>query len=254
MKLINHIFSHPLTRGKNIDDPQTSILRRKIIKSKPFLKKIYLEWYSEIKKRIPIDSSIIELGSGAGFFQEIIPHLITTELFEAPGIDKVIDAHKLPFKENELDSIVMTDVLHHIPDVCKFFYEANRCIKVGGSIVMIEPWNNPWSKWVYQNLHHEPFDTNAGWKLESSGPLSGANGALPWILFERDKKKFERKFNNWSIEEIKTFMPFVYLLSGGVSLRSFAPGLSYQFIRWLEKGAEHMNFGMFALIKLVKLN
>ena len=110
------------------------------------------------------------------------------------------------------------------------------------------------TKWVYQNLHHEPFDTNAGWTLPASGPLSGANGALPWILFERDRKKFEQQFIGWSIEEIKTFMPFAYLLSGGVSMRSFAPEGSYRFVRWLEKGAETKNWGMFAIIKLVKVN
>ena len=78
---------------------------------------------------------------------------------------------------------------------------------------MIEPWNNPWAKWVYQNLHHEPFDPNAGWTLPASGPLSGANGALPWILFERDRKKFEQHFIGWSIKEIKNIhairLPFV---------------------------------------------
>ena len=254
MKLLNKILSHPLTRGKNIDDPQTTILRRDIIKSKPFLQKLYLEWYTEIKKRIPTGCITLELGSGAGFFREIIPNLITTELFSAPGIDKVIDAHYLPFNDNELGSIVMTDVMHHIPDICKFFQEATRCVKVGGCIVMIEPWNNPWAKWVYQNLHHEPFDTNAGWTLPTSGPLSGANGALPWILFERDRKKFEKQFIGWSVEEIKTIMPFSYLLSGGVSLRSFAPGSSYRFVRWLEKGAESKNWGMFAIIKLIKVD
>ena len=189
MRYINHILSHPLTEERILMTLRLLYCDEKLL-NQSLLKNIYLKWYSEIKKRVPQESIIIELGSGAGFFK-IIPNLITTELFPSPGIDKVIDAHKLSFSANELDSIVMTDVLHHIPDVCKFFQEADRCIKFGGSIVMVEPWNNPWSKWVFQNLHHEPFDPDAGWKLKSSGPLSGANGALPWILFERDKKNLK---------------------------------------------------------------
>ena len=145
----------------------------------------------EIKKRIPTGFIPHEIGSGAGFFQEIVPNLITSELFPVPGIDRVSDAKNLPFNDDELDCIVMTDVLHHIPDVCKFFQEATRCVKPGGCIVMIEPWNTPWAQWFFQNLHSEPFDPDAGWTFPSSGPLSDANGTLPWILFERDRKKFE---------------------------------------------------------------
>ena len=254
LNILRNFLAHPLTRGRDIDDPKTTIYRHEIIQSKLFLRNLYYDWYLEIKKRIPPNCTALEIGSGAGFFKEVIPNLITSEIFPIPGIDYIIDAHNIPLKDNTLDCIVMTDVLHHIPDVSKFFQEANRCIKVGGCIVMIEPWNNPWAKWVFQNLHHEPFDTNAGWELLSSGPLSGANGALPWILFERDRKIFEKQFNGWSIEEIKTFMPFSYLLSGGVSLRAFAPGGSYRIVRWLEKYFESMNCGMFALIKLEKVN
>ena len=40
-----------------------------------------------------------------------------------------------------LDGIVMTDVLHHIPDCTSLFHEAARVIRPGGRVVMIEPWN-----------------------------------------------------------------------------------------------------------------
>jgi SAM-dependent methyltransferase len=252
--MLKTFLSHPQTRGIDIDDIRTTVIRCDIIRSKQFLSKLYLEWYKEISKRLQIDNHVLELGSGSGFLSEIIPNIITSELFPVPGVERVVDAHKLPFKDNELDSIVMTDVLHHIPDVTKFFHEATRCIKHNGRLVMIEPWNTPWSKWVYQNLHHEPFDPNGGWTFPSSGPLSGANGALPWILFERDREQFERQFSDWSIEEIKIFMPFSYLLSGGVSFRSFLPGLSYRFVRWLEKPLESLGWGMFAIITIVKSN
>ena len=96
-----------------------------------------------------------------------------------PGVDRVVDARALAFDDNALDGIVMVDVLHHIPDVSLFFQEASRCVKAGGLVVMIEPWHTPWSRWVYQNLHHEPFEPTSDWTIPASGPLSGANGALP---------------------------------------------------------------------------
>ena len=45
MGLLNYLLAHPLTRGLDIDDPMVTLLRKKIIQSKPFLKNIYKEWY-----------------------------------------------------------------------------------------------------------------------------------------------------------------------------------------------------------------
>ena len=77
-------------------------------------------------------------------------------------------------------------------------------------------------KWVYLHLHHEQFEPNAeDWIIESFGPLSGANGALPWIIFNRDRKIFTNKYPKLKILNIKPIMPISYLLSGGISMRSF---------------------------------
>jgi SAM-dependent methyltransferase len=192
------------------------------------------------------------LGSGAGFFREVAPNLITSEVFSTPGADQIVDARQLPFSQDELDGIVMTDVFHHIPDVARFFREAARCIKAGGQVLMIEPWNTPWSRWVYRRLHSEPFEPDGGWILPATGPLSGANGALPWILFERDRERFQREFPEWRIDSIELLMPFSYLLSGGVSLRALAPGWAYRPIRWIENKLNQKRWAMFALIKLGK--
>lgn len=58
------------------------------------------------------------------------------------------------------------------------------------------------------------------WELPRSGPLSGANGAISWMIFERDCHKFEREFPEWQLLSIKPGIPFRYLVSGGVSLRA----------------------------------
>jgi hypothetical protein len=129
----------------------------------------------------------------------------------------------------------MTDVLHHLPQPRRFFSEAARCVRSGGVIVMIEPWVTPWSRLIYTKLHHEPFRPEATeWEFPPSGPLSGANGALPWILFERDRTQFEQEFPQWRIQLIKPMMPFRYLISGGVSMRSLMPGWTFSSWRRLE--------------------
>ena len=84
--MIKLILAHPLTRGMDIDDPRTTQLRLRIVRSKRFLRKIYEEWYRDIVAALPpCDGQVLELGSGAGFLSEFIPGLITSEIFKTPG-------------------------------------------------------------------------------------------------------------------------------------------------------------------------
>jgi len=247
-------LAHPLTRGLEIDDPRTTHLREQIIQEKRFLRRIYQEWYEAISTVLPSgEGSVLELGAGAGFMKDFIPGLITSEIFSCPNIRAVLDASRLPFVARSLRGIVMTDVLHHLPHARQFFAEATRCVRPGGVVAMVEPWVTPWSRFVYTRLHHEPFQPETlWWELPNTGPLSGANGALPWIIFARDRLKFEQEFPQWRIELIKSIMPFCYLLSGGVSLRGLAPGWSFEFWRQIENAFDRWSnqLGMFAQIVL----
>lgn len=209
----------------DVDDPLTTDLRNEIIQSKPLLKLIYEEWYRLICDHLPaINGRVLELGSGGGFLRERIPGLITSEIFRCRNAQLVLDGQLLPFRSQTLRSIVMTNVLHHIPQPSKFLEEASRCLVDGGSMLMIEPWVSSWSRMIYSHLHHEPFDPEQqGWVHSFNGPLSGANGALPWILFERDRRRFEQEFPWLRIDQIRPFMPFSYLFSGGVSMKQILP-------------------------------
>jgi len=167
-------LKHPLTRGVPLDSPETTRLRRTIIETKPFLRRIYEEWYTDIASHLPKGNGrILELGSGAGFLQEYVPDVIRSEVFPCPDIAVILDARWLPFRPGSLRAIVMTDVLHHIPDVRKFLIEAACAVREGGVLVMVEPWVTPWSRFVYGRFHHEPFRPDAeDWTFAGSGPLS----------------------------------------------------------------------------------
>jgi|KBSSwiStaDraftv2_1062776.scaffolds.fasta_scaffold200494_2 SAM-dependent methyltransferase len=247
-------LEHPLTKGMPLDSPLTTELRRTIIAGKPFLRRIYDEWYRSLAHRIPPGPGrVLELGSGAGFFEEYVPAVIRSEVFQCSDVDVIADACQLPFAADSLRAIVMTDVFHHVPDVRRFMGEASRAVRSGGVIAMIEPWSTTWSRFIYGRLHHEPFRPDAErWEFDATGPLSSANGALPWIVFARDRATFEREFPQWTVEEITPGMPLRYLLSGGISLRALMPGWS--FIAW--RGVERMmrplmdEVAMFATITL----
>jgi SAM-dependent methyltransferase len=247
-------LAHPLTRGLDLNDPHTTQLRRRIIMEKPFLRDVYREWYKAIMQALPDGSGpVLELGSGAGFLTDYITDLITSDIFRCDGIHAILDGHFLPFPQDSLRSIVMIDVLHHLPATRQFLSEAARCVWRGGMVIMLEPWVTPWSKLIYTRLHHEPFRLDAvEWEFPSSGPLSGANSALPWIIFERDRTIFECEFPQWRIEAINLTTPLLYLASGGVSLRSIMPGSLLGAMQFLEKFLSPWNnkLAMFALILL----
>lgn len=256
--MFRKLLAHPSTRGLDLDSPHTTHLRKQIIRSKPFLKKIYKEWYQLHVREIDRTNQpggILELGSGGGFLSELLPAAITSDIFMIEGLRLVLDGQSLPFKTKSLKAVLMTNVLHHIPEPRKFFKEAARCVQPKGVVVMIEPWLTPWSRFVYKNLHHEPLDDKVTeWRISRVGPLSSANSALPWVIFERDKEIFERDFKELHIRGVSPFMPFRYLLSGGVSLHSLMFSSSFPFWRWLEKILTPWmgRIAMFAKIVLVR--
>ena len=253
---IKRLLAHPATRDLNIDDPRTTQRRRAIIQNNRFLWRIYDEWYRLLSGYIPEGSGrVLELGSGAGFLGQYIPDLIASETFLCSDIQLVLDAGQLPFSSGSLKAIAMVDVLHHVPDSRAFLGEAQRSLRSGGSIVMIEPWVSTWSRPIYAHLHHEPFDpVSKDWTFPDTGPLSGANGALPWIIFQRDRREFESEFRNLEIQAVRPFMPFRYLVSGGVSMRQFMPEATFALWRklesWLCSWPRH--WSMFALIHLTR--
>ncbi len=207
-------------------DVSTVLDRRRIVRRKKFLRRTYDEWYSVIASRLPArDGPVLELGSGAGFLEKYIPGLITSDVFPCEGVQRVIWAEKLPFADASLRAIVMTDVFHHMSRPRQFLAEATRCLVPGGRVVMVEPWNTPWSRWIYTRFHHEPFcPASESWECEPEAPLAGANGALPWIVFDRDRSQFEREFPLLSVLRIELTMPLRYVLSGGFSITSLMTG------------------------------
>jgi SAM-dependent methyltransferase len=253
-ELLRRVLAHPRTRGLDIDDPATTALRRDIVRGKPFLRDVYLDWYRALAAAVPGGSGeVLELGSGGGFLSDVVPGLITSDVFVVPGIKAVLDARALPFRAASLRAILMTNVLHHVPQPGAFLAGAARAVRPGGVIAMIEPWVSAWARLVYTRLHHELFEPDADEdQLGRGGPLSAANGALPWILFAREQASFERRFPEWRIEQVRPMMPFRYLVSGGVSMRSLMPGWTTGLWRTLERQFDPYadTWAMFAFVAL----
>ena len=244
-------------KGVDLDSRETTLQHRKIILRKSFLRKLYIYWYKLLLEKIPENEifDILEIGSGGGFIKTLNSKIITSDILDGVDCDMKFSAEELPFKDNSLDVILMIDVLHHLPNCRKFFSEASRTLRQGGRIIMIEPANTIFSSFIYRHFHHENFNPDAKeWSFTTSGPLSGANGALPWIIFKRDYASFKLWFPNLRCESIVFHTPFAYLVSGGLSYKSLLPGWSFGIFIIFEKLISPLNrwIAMFQTITVCK--
>lgn len=241
------------------DERSLTLLYSKIIRQKPFLKKLYTDFYEEMRKSAGAGLEgkfMVELGSGGGFIKDVMPNVFTTDIIDLPDIDKNCSAAKMPFKDDTVDVFFMFDVLHHMDDTEKCFAEIDRCLKPGGRIVMIEPSNTLWGRFIYTRFHRETHDPSKGWDAGKGGALSSANVAIPWIVFCRDRRLFEEKFPELRIVKVRPHTPFRYLASGGLSMRQLLPSPAYGVVKFVELLLSPLNkyLGMFMTITVEKQN
>jgi len=240
-----------------LDSPERTMHHREIILQKKFLRKLYEQWYGEFLFEIPglPNDILIELGSGGGFLKQMEPRMICSDILDLPSNDLTFSALDMPFENNSVGGIFMVDTMHHIPDMEKFLGEVSRVLVKNGKMIMIEPANSWWGRLIYKNFHHEPFEPKSGWTIPESGPLSGANGALPWIVFERDRLKFQEKFPNLKIETIQYRNPLLYLVSGGVSFRQLLPDFMFSVMNKIDHILPKLSkqLSMFQLIKITNV-
>ena len=241
-----------------LDDPGRYDELRAILGKKPFLRRLYRETYqkfSECLNRCPREGIALELGSGAGFVKEVIPEMTTSDVLPYTGVDQVLDASALPFEDGSLRGIFMLNVFHHLPDSEKFLKEAERCLKPGARIFIVDQHLGWLSFWILKCGGHEPFSPDSKeWRFESTGPLSGANGALAWIVFRRDLEKLGRLCPALRLEKYEPHTPLRYWISGGLKFWSLTPGWSFGMATWVDRvlSRVHPDFGSFVDIELVK--
>ena len=241
----------------DLDDPNASLAHRDIILKKPFLKRLYNDWYLIfiIKSKEIKNGKYLEIGSGGGFLKDVFPEVITSDILILPNVDLIFTAEEIPFKENELASIVMLNVFHHIPKPHLFLKEAQRTLIKGGKIIMTEPANSSLARFIYKRFHHEPFDEKGQREIKAGNPLSNSNQALPYIYFERDLDLFKKDFPSLKINSINYHSPFSYIISGGVSRSAMLPFFMYNFVKGIEWlfSPFYKQIGLFCSIEIEKI-
>ncbi len=199
---------------------------RTIWQRKPVLRLIYDDFYRRIDAACG-PGLTLEIGGGIGGMKERRPEVITTDVQIAPWLDCVADAQRLPFAQGTLGNIVMLDALHHLEFPALFFREAERVLRHGGRVVMVEPAITWGSTLFYRLLHHEPVRMSAD-PLASGAPDPtrdpyDSNQAIPTLITTRDLDRFHHLFPNLRISSVHWFSLLSYPMSGGFKSWSLLP-------------------------------
>ena len=127
---------------------------------------------------------------------------------------------------------------HHFPNPERFFSEIDRVLAVGGGVILLEPYYGPFATFLYKRLFKtEGFDKEfQSWETPVSGPMNGANQALSYIIFDRDRAVFESKYQNLNIVHQECVDNYLkYLLSGGLNFKQLIPYVLsplIDFVQW----------------------
>ena len=212
---------------RDYDNPERVQYIRSILQKKYAIQRWYRKIYGcylDTYKKIGANGIAIEIGSGASFAKEVLPNLITSDIIKYDGVDLITDAGKMPFSDSSLKLVVLCHVFHHIADPREFLSEIERCLIPGARTLIIDQHCGFFSSIILRYFHNEDWNPQAlSWSFQSSGPLSGANGALSWVVFQRDLEIFHRQFPELRLVRYETTDPLYYWLAGGLQRWSLLP-------------------------------
>lgn len=210
------------------------LLNKSYWEKKPGLRKSYYHLYQKIESQISDKSPglTLEIGSGIGRIKDIIPYCTTSDLFENQWLERIENAYKLNYSDQSLSNILLFDVWHHLEFPMAFLDEANRVLKPGGKVILMEPDMSLIGRFIYGNFHHEPlgfqYHFNLSTKANQNTYFAAQSSA--WRFFI--KKEMPIDSNHWKTPFVKRIVSFAYLVSGGFSGPSFYPSFLYPLIKF----------------------
>jgi ubiquinone/menaquinone biosynthesis C-methylase UbiE len=143
---------------------------------------------------------LLDLGCGKvplyAAYKDYVSDIICVDwgntLHKNEHLDFECDLNKnLPFKDREFNTIVLSDVLEHIPQPENLWLEMKRILSINGKIIMNVPFyywihEQPYDYYRYTEFALRRFVENAGLKLILLEPIGG----VPEILADIYSKYF----------------------------------------------------------------
>ncbi len=243
--MIKNFFNNlNIAQITNLNHEERFLFHKKIMENKKMLKSCYSDFYEKIldtekKYRKKKDKDVrLELGSGVGFIKNFDKNIITSDVVYNRFTDRTINANKIPYDKDELDSIFGIFCFHHFKDPFNFLKSIETKLKIGGLCILIEPYYGPLASLIYKRVHKsEYFDAKESFnhKIRKKTAMEEANQALSYIYFVREREKFYKEFPKLEILHTSVFNNYLrFLFSGGLNFRKLLPDFLIGFVKFLE--------------------
>jgi len=248
MRRILDLLQAPLVDGMDVDGEDRLKLHRQMLEKKRMLRDVFTEFHQVFRKLdlqfFSADGIEVELGAGVSPMRDSYPEVLATDIVDAPHLDRVVNAEAMELADQSVRAIYGQNCFHHFPHPDKFFSELDRVLAPGGGAILLEPYYGPVAAFLYKRLFRsEGFDKHyPAWEMPATGPMNGANQALSYIVFIRDRAEYERKHPSLKIVHQQLVENHLkYLLSGGLNFRQLLPDSCTGFVGALEKMLSPLN-------------
>ncbi len=216
---------------------------RRIWEHKAILRRVYTdEFFARLLSSRKPGGPSIEVGAGPGFFKQVAPDIISTDLIWCSWLDAIADAQRLPFRSSSVANIFGLDMLHHLATPMTFLSEVSRILIPGGRLILVEPWITPFSYFLFRLFHQERCDlSETPWQMNERTGASkkmafDGNQAIPFLLFGANRRS--NTLDSLPALKLRTLEPFclfAYLFSGGFNHMNLLPEFLYPALSKFER-------------------
>lgn len=235
------LLREPLITDLDVDGEERIRLHGEIINRKPMIREVFRETHAlmlgiaEQFRSVP--GVRIELGAGVAPIRNLAPDVAATDVVAGAHLDRTLDAESMDLPDESVSVFFAQNTFHHFPHPRLFFAEIQRTLAPGGGVILLEPYYGPVASFVFKRLFStEGFDKHfPEWETPTTGPMNGANQALSYIVFVRDRLRLESEFPELRIEEMRVVPNYLkYLLSGGLNFRQLVPNFMVPVVGGME--------------------
>lgn len=220
----------PSLMSMDVDGTERLRLHRIMLDKKPMLREVFTEFHHTFRsldeRFFSANGSRIELGAGIAPVRDSYPDVLATDVVYGPHLDRVINAEKMGLPDASVRAFYGQNCFHHLPHPDQFFLELDRVLAPGGGVILLEPYYGPIASFMFKRLFKtEGFDKKTPlWDTPIAGPMNGANQALSFIIFIRDRTDFTKKQPTLKIVHQELCSNHIkYLLSGGLNFKQLCP-------------------------------
>jgi SAM-dependent methyltransferase len=230
MSWLADFLRDPSVENLDVDGGDRLTTHGEILSRKRMLREVFVGFHHIFdrldKSYLSGNGMRLEIGAGIAQMKNSYPDVLSTDVVPGPGLDRTLDAENMDIDSNSVRVVFGQNCFHHFPHPDRFFGELERVLQVGGGAILLEPYHGFAAAFVFKRLFHtEGYDKHyPSWETPVAGPMNGANQALSYIVFKRDRAEFEKRFPNLKIVHEETCSNYLkYLLSGGLNFRQLCP-------------------------------